>query len=113
MSLALKRTDVVPTHQQYRLSAKELKLRNYFIAAFTDVEKPEWALRAAVWNVTDELKGAGEYPEGVIKRIKYIAAIPISFHYRVGYKDGHSRLTKAIAQATSFSIERYFADSAS
>ena len=111
MSLALKATDVATTHQAYRLSAKELKLRNYFIAAFTDVEKPVWALRAAVWNVTDELKTAGEYPEAVIKRIKYIAAIPISFHYRIGYKDGHSRLTETVAKATTFSIERYFTDS--
>ncbi|SRR6266699_843286 len=113
MSIALKRTDVVPSQQQYRLSAKELKLRNYFIAAFTDVDKPEWALRGAVWNVTDELKDSGESAEGVIKRIKYIAAIPISFHYRVGYKEGHSRLTETVAKATSFCIERYFVDAAS
>jgi len=110
MTVALKTTDVAPVPQPYRLSSRELKLREYFIAAFTDVEKPEWALRAAVWNLTDELKTAGDSPEGVIKRIKYIAAIPISFHYRVGYKDGHSRLLATVAKATSFCIARYFAD---
>lgn len=109
MSLALKNTDVLSSYQQYKFSAKELKLRDYFIAAFTDVEKPEWALRTAVWNVTDELKQAGELPEAVIKRIKYIAAIPMAFHYRVGYRAGHSRLTETVAKATSFCIERYFA----
>ena len=108
MSLPLKTTDVVPTHQPYRMTAKELRLRNHFIAAFTDVEKPEWAMRAAVWDVTDEMKRAGELPESVIKRIKYIAAIPIAFHYRFGYRDGHSRLTLAVEKATSFCIARYF-----
>jgi hypothetical protein len=110
MTVALKTTEVVPVPQAYSLSPRELKLREYFIAAFTDVEKPVWALRAAVWNLTDEMKKAGESPEGVIKRIKYIAVIPISFHYRVGYKDGHSRLLATVATATSFCIARYFAD---
>jgi hypothetical protein len=110
MSLALKTADIGPIPQPYKFTSRELKLRDYFIAAFTDVEKPVWALRAAVWNVTDELKKAGESPEGVIKRIKYIAAIPISFHYRVGYEAGHSRLLEVTAKATSFCISRYFAD---
>lgn len=110
MTLALKAIDVAPAPQPYKLSSRELKLREYFIAAFTDVEKPVWALRAAVWNVTDELKKAGESPEVVIKRIKYIAAIPISFHYRVGYEAGHSRLLEVTAKATSFCISRYFDD---
>ena len=110
MSLALKTTDVVPTptHPPYKMTTRELKLRRYFIDAFNDVEKPEWAMRAAVCSVTDVMKDAGELPEGVIKRIKYISAIPISFHYRFGYKDGHDRLTLAVEKAISFCIARYF-----
>jgi len=64
----------------------------------------------AVWNVTEELKRAGELPEAVVKRIKYIAAIPIAFHYRVGYKSAHARLTAAVNTAISLAIAWYFAD---
>jgi hypothetical protein len=56
----------------------------------------------------DELKRAGELPEGVVKRIKYIAAIPIAFHYRVGYTGHNARLTDTVSKAISLSIERYF-----
>jgi len=64
-----------------------------------------------VWDLTDELKSDGELAEHVVKRIKYIAAIPISFHYRAGYKDAQSRLTGSVDKAISISIARYFAES--
>lgn len=107
MSFALG-TPAVPD-PAYKLSTKESTLRSYFVAAFTGVEKPEWALRAAVWNVTDDLKLRGDKPEEVVKRIKYVAAIPLSFHYRVGYDESQSRLTALVARATSIAIDRYFA----
>ncbi len=108
MSLPLKTSDAVPTQQSYRMTAKELRLRYHFLAAFNDVPKPEWAMRLAVVDVTDELKRAGESAEGVIKRVKYIAAIPIAFHYRFGYSEAHSRLMNAVTTATSLCIEQYY-----
>ncbi|MEA2765726.1 MAG: hypothetical protein QOK07_2130 [Gemmatimonadaceae bacterium] len=115
MSLALRTTDVAPArpqaHPRYRLSDNELRLRSQFIAAFTDAPPSVWELHIAVWDLTDELKAVGELAEGVVKRIKYIAAIPISFHYRTGYKAAHSRLTDSVNRAISLSIARYFADS--
>ena len=107
MSFALK--TIALLHQPPQLSTREATLRSYFVAAFTGADKPDWAFRAAVWNVTDDLKMIGDSPEDVIKRIKYIAAIPISFHYRVGYKESQSRLTHTISRATAIAIDRYFA----
>jgi len=113
MSLALKSpTPATAIQPDYKLSARETTLRSYFVAAFTGVDKPVWALRAAVENVTDDLKLHGEKPEEVIKRIKYVAAIPLAFHYRVGYDDSQSRLAQTVAKATSIAIGRYFADAA-
>ena len=77
---------------------------------FTNTRSRGWRLPIAVWNVTEELKRAGELPEGVVKRIKYIAAIPIAFHYRVGYKPAHARLKVAVNTAISLSVAWYFAD---
>ena len=108
MSLPLLTSEAAPTYQAYRLTAKEMKLRYYFLAAFNDAEKPDWAMRLPVCAVTDELKNAGESAEAVIKRVKYIAAIPIAFHFRYGYADAQSRLLQAVAKATSFCIERYY-----
>jgi hypothetical protein len=97
-------------HPPYRLSENELRLRSQFVAIFTDNPQPAWEMQSAVWDLTDELKRMGELAEGVVKRIKYIAAIPISFHYRVGYRSAHSRLAESVSQAISISIARYFAD---
>jgi hypothetical protein len=114
MSLALKIPDVVPaqtqSHPPYRLSGNELRLRGQFVATFTNTPQPAWELQMAVWDLTDELKAMGELPEGVVKRIKYIAAVPISFHYRAGYRSAHSRLADSVNKAISLSIARYFAD---
>jgi hypothetical protein len=112
MSLALRIPDVAPAdyHPPYRFSDTELRLRGQFVAAFNDSPQPGWELQIAVWDLTDELKNEGELPEGVVKRIKYIAAIPISFHYRVGYRSNRSRLADAVDKAVSLSIARYFAD---
>jgi hypothetical protein len=112
MSLALKLPDAPPSHDaprpQIRFSPNEQRLRNQFVASFNDTRQPGLELYIAVRDVTDELKRAGELPEGVIKRIKYIAAIPIAFHYRVGYKVNRDRLTETRSKAISLSIERYF-----
>ncbi len=78
------------------------------MAAFNDTRQSILELYIAVRDVTDELKRAGEMPEGVVKRIKYIAAIPIAFHYRVGYKGNSERLKETRSKAISLSIERYF-----
>jgi hypothetical protein len=114
MSLALKISDVAPSlrqaHLPYRLSENELRLRSQFVAAFTDAPQSAWELHTAVWNLTDELKASGELAESVVKRIKYIAAVPISFHYRIGYKPAQSRLADCVDKAISLSIARYFAD---
>ena len=114
MSHALRIPDAAPaspqSHPPYRLSENELRLRNQFVATFTDTPQPAWELQIAVWDLTDELKNMGELPEGAVKRIKYIAAIPISFHYRAGYKPAHSRLADSVSKAISLSIARYFAD---
>jgi hypothetical protein len=91
-----------------RLSPNEQKLRNQFVAAFNGAGQSSLELYIAVRDVTDDLKRAGEMPEGVIKRIKYIAAIPIAFHYRVGYKGNRERLNETRSKAISLSIERYF-----
>jgi hypothetical protein len=97
-------------HPPYRLYESELRLRSQFVAAFTDSPQSAWELHIAVWDLTDELKSMGELAEGVVKRIKYIAAIPISFHYRAGYKTAHARLTDSVDKAISLSIARYYAD---
>ena len=99
-----------PAPPPYKLSANELRLRSEFEAFFTNTQTRGWRLHIAVWNVTEELKRAGELPEGVVKRIKYIAAIPIAFHYRVGYESAHARLKVAVTRAISLSIAWYFAD---
>jgi hypothetical protein len=115
MSLALQLLDVAPSHPQahppYKLSENELRLRGQFMAAFTDAPQSAWELHTSVWDLTDELKAMGELAEGVVKRIKYIAAIPISFHYRAGYRPAQSRLMESVDKAVSLSIARYFADS--
>jgi hypothetical protein len=92
-----------------RFSTHEDRLRNQFVAAFNDARQPGLALYVAVRDVTDDLKRAGALPETVVKRIKYIAAIPIAFHYRVGYKGNRNRLKDTMSKAISISIERYFA----
>ncbi len=89
MSIALKFPEAAPTPvapPPIRFSETEQRLRIQFVAAFNDARQSSLELYIAVRDVTDELKRAGEMPEGVIKRIKYIAAIPIAFHYRAGYK---------------------------
>jgi hypothetical protein len=91
-----------------RFSANEERLRNQFVGAFNDARQPGFELYIAVRDVTDDLKHAGALPETVVKRIKYIAAIPIAFHYRVGYKGNRDRLKDTMAKAISLSIERYF-----
>ena len=114
MSLALRLQNVAPSHPQahppYRLSENELRLRGQFVAAFTDTPQSAWEMHTAVWDLTDDLKATGELAEGVVKRIKYIAAIPISFHYRSGYKSAHRRLADSVDKAISLSIARYYAD---
>ena len=114
MSLALKIPEAAPTNEPapppYKLSENELILRREFEAFFNNARKRGWQLHIAVWNVTEELKRAGEVPEAVLKRIKYIAAIPIAFHYRVGYESAHARLKAAVNTAISLSIAWYFAD---
>jgi Asp-tRNA(Asn)/Glu-tRNA(Gln) amidotransferase A subunit family amidase len=108
MSLPLKTSDAAPTFPLYRLTEKELKLRFYFLAAFNDVAEPDWAMQLAVDQVTDEMRDAGASIESVIKRVKYIAAIPIAFHYRFGYAAAQSRLSEAVAKAEELSVDRYF-----
>ena len=111
MSIALKFPEARPTYAApppIRFSLNEQRLRNQFVAAFNDTLQSGLELYIAVRDVTDELKRAGEMPEGVIKRIKYIAAIPIAFHYRVGYKGNRERLSESRSKAISLSIERYF-----
>jgi hypothetical protein len=118
MSLALKfpqaapslETPPAPAPPPYKLSENELILRSEFEAFFTDARTRGWQLHIAVWNVTEELKRAGELPEAVVKRIKYVAAIPMAFHYRVGYKSAQARLTVAVNTAISLAIAWYFAD---
>jgi hypothetical protein len=114
MSTALKFPEAAPTHVPPRppigFSPNEQKLRSQFVAAFNDARQPSLELYIAVRDVTDELKRAGELPEGVVKRIKYIAAIPIAFHYRAGYKSNRERLKEAKSKAISLSIESYFSE---
>ena len=114
MSLALKLPDAPPSPSHrvprpaLRFSAHEERLRAQFVGAFNDVRQPTFELFIAVRDVTDDLKRAGALPEAVVKRIKYIAAIPIAFHYRVGYEGNRERLKDTMSEAISFSIERYF-----
>jgi hypothetical protein len=120
MSVALKLLDPAPTLEgttadgaappPYKLSADELILRSEFEAFFTNTRTRGWQLHIAVWNVTEELKRAGELPESIVKRIKYVAAIPIAFHYRVGYESAHARLKVAVSTAISLAIAWYFAE---
>src|SRR3984893_18369615 len=93
-----------------RFSPNEQRLRNQFVASFNDTRQPGLELYISVRDVTDELKRAGELPEAVVKRIKYIAAIPIAFHYRAGYKSNRERLKETRSKAISLSIERYFSE---
>jgi hypothetical protein len=113
MSLALRLPDATPSHEAprppLRFSAHEERLRSQFVGAFNDAQQPGLELYIAVRDVTDDLKRAGALPEAVVKRIKYIAAIPIAFHYRVGYKGNRERLKDTMSKAISFSVERYFA----
>ena len=113
MSLALKLPDAPPTRDAplppLRFSANEERLRTLFVGAFNDARQPGLALYIAVRDVTDDLRRAGALPEAVVKRIKYIAAIPIAFHYRVGYKGNRERLKDTMSRAISLSIEKYFA----
>src|SRR5207253_729779 len=74
------------------------------------VAGPGFDLHAAVWNVTDDLRRAGQSAESLVKRVKYIAAIPIAFHYRIGYRSAQLRLRDAVERAISLGIARYFAD---
>jgi hypothetical protein len=112
MSTALKFPEAAPTHVPPRppigFSPNEQKLRSQFVAAFNDARQASPELYVAVRDVTDELKRAGEMPEEVVKRIKYIAAIPIAFHYRAGYRSNRERLKETRSKAISLSIERYF-----
>jgi len=112
MSLALKIPDAELAHEQpcppLRFSASEQRLRSQFVASFNDVRQPAPGLYLAVRDVTDELKRAGELPEMVVKRIKYIAAIPIAFHYRVGYRGNRWHLQDTMSKAISLAVERYF-----
>jgi len=110
MSIALKFPEATPyvAPPPIRFSPNEQRLRNQFVAAFNDTRQSSLELYISVRDVTDELKRAGEMPEGVIKRIKYIAAIPNAFHYRVGYKGNLDRLSETRSKAISLSIERYF-----
>jgi hypothetical protein len=114
MSVALKFPEAAPAPAPapppYKLSANELRLRGEFEAFFTNTRTRGWQLHIAVWNVTEELKRAGELPEAILKRIKYVAAIPIAFHYRVGYESAQARLKVAVNTAISLSIAWYFAD---
>src|SRR6476620_71928 len=91
-----------------RFSENELGLRSEFEAAFNDAKRPGFDLHAAVWNVTDDLRREGQSAEYLVKRIKYIAAIPNAFHYRVGYKAAQLSLKDAVEDAISLAIERYF-----
>ena len=112
MSIALKIADAAPAYvpppPPIRFSPNEQRLRIQFVASFNDTRRPGSELYIAVRDVTDELKRAGELPEGVVKRIKYIAAIPIAFHYRAGYRGNRERLSETRSKAISLSIERYF-----
>ena len=112
MSLTLKVPDSAArrpaAHPPYKLSDNELRLRGEFEAAFNDTRQPGWDLHVAVLDVVDELKARGESVEDIVRRIKYVAAIPIAFHYRVGYRPGHERLTKAVDRATALADKRYF-----
>jgi hypothetical protein len=114
MSIALTIPDTAPTHVPPRppigFSPNEQRLRNQFVASFNDVRQAGPELYIAVREVTDELKRAGELPEGVVKRIKYIAAIPIAFHYRTGYRTNRERLRDTRSKAISLSIESYFSE---
>jgi len=93
-----------------RLSPNELRLRSEFEAAFNDTRRPGFDLHAVVWDVTDDLKRAHQSAEYVVKRVKYIAAVPIAFHYRVGYSAAQLRLRDTADHAISLAIARYFAD---
>ena len=95
-----------------RFSENELRLRSEFEAAFNDTKRPGFDLNAAVWNVTDDLRRDGQSAEYLVKRIKYIAAIPNAFHYRVGYKAAQLSLKDAVEEAISHAIARYFGDEA-
>jgi hypothetical protein len=114
MSIALKVADAAPAYvpppPPIRFSPNEERLRNQFVASFNDVRQVGLELYIAVRDVTDELKRAGELPEGVVKRIKYIAAIPIAFHYRAGYRSNRERLRDTRSKAISLSIESYFSE---
>ena len=67
-----------------------------------------YALARPIVDLTDELQTAGVSVTDVIKRIKYVAAVPISFHYRNGYRSAQLRLKDAAERAISVAIARYF-----
>ena len=48
---------LAPTQQSFRLTAKELRLRYYFLASFNDAEKPDWALQLAVRDTVMKVGG--------------------------------------------------------
>jgi len=112
MSLTLKipeaQPNQPPAHPLYKLSDNELRLRAQFVAAFNDTMQSGWELHVAVLDVVDELKARGESVDDVVERIKYVAAIPIAFHYRVGYRSGHAQLTEAGHRAIALANKRYF-----
>ena len=113
MSTALKLAAETPLPEPpapLRFSETELRLRSEFEAAFNDASRPGFDLNAAVWNVTDDLKREGQSAEYLVKRIKYIAAIPNAFRYRVGYKAAQLSLKDAVEHAVSLAIARYFPD---
>jgi len=113
MSTALKIAAETPLPEPpapMRFSEIELRLRSEFEAAFNDAGRPGFDLDAAVWNVTDDHKRDGQSAEYLVKRIKYIAAIPNAFRYRVGYKAAQLSLKDAVEHAISLAIARYFTD---
>ena len=112
MSTALKlaETPLSEPPAPMRFSENELRLRSEFESAFSDASRAGFDLHAAVWNVTDDLKRDGQSAEYLVKRLKYIAAIPNAFRYRVGYKAAQLSLKDAVEQAISLAIARYFAD---
>src|SRR6266581_5681479 len=76
MTTALKLPAETPLQQlppaPIRLSENEVQLRSEFEAAFNDTRRPGFDLHAAVWNVTDDLRHAGQSAESLVKRVKYI-----------------------------------------
>ena len=111
MSVALKIFEPAAPHSPpppIRLTPTETRLRDEFVASFNDTRRAGWYLQIAAVDLTDELKAAGASVTDMIKRIKYVAAVPISFHYRNGYRSAQLRLKDAAERAISVAIARYF-----